>query len=146
MELKHKPLLNHCQALRMTEIIIALTIHLIVPLIGIYYFIQIIKRMKIEQLKNPPFKELFLIFATYGGLLLVALTTLFWKWSGMASLGIIYLILLAPIIMGIIAFQNSKKQENSIYHKWVYKSSLLYFLIAPIIIGGLFYIITEYLE
>jgi hypothetical protein len=130
----------------MTEIITAIIIHLVVPLIGIYYFIKIVKRMKVEQLENPSFKELFLIFATYGGLLLVTLTTLFWKWSGMASLGIFYLILIAPIIMGVIAFRNSKKQNESIYHKWIYRVSLLYFLIAPIIIGGLFFVITEYLE
>jgi hypothetical protein len=100
------------------EIIIALMIHLIIPSVGLFYFLRLKKQMKSENIENALIQELFLIFATYGGLLLILLTTLFWKWSGLASLGMFYLILGAPIIMGIIA--------NS------------YFAIAPLIILILF--------
>lgn len=102
--------------------------------------------MKVEQSENPPIIEVFFIFATYGGLLLVVLTTFFWKWSGMASLGVIYLMIVAPVLMGIITFRHSKRKNDSIYHKWIYKFASFYFLIAPIIIGGLFFVINKYLE
>ena len=78
--------------------------------------------------------DLFFIFSTYGGLLMVTLTALFWKWSGMASLGTFYLILGAPIVMGIIGYRNHKNKELSKYHMLTYKTGLLYFLIAPLIL------------
>ena len=120
------------------EIIIALTIHLFIPLFGLLYFLQLKNRMKNENIQNAPTAELFIIFATYGGMFLVALTTLFWKWSGLASLGTFYLILVAPIVMGLIAYRNIKTKENSKYHNWTYKSALLYFAIAPLIFVFLF--------
>ena len=120
------------------EIIIALTIHLFIPLAGFLYFLQLKNRMKNESIQDAPTAELFIIFATYGGILLVTLTTIFWKWSGLASLGTFYLIIIAPIIMGLIAYKNKQTKEKSRYHNWTYKSGLLYFAIAPITIVFLF--------
>lgn len=117
------------------EIIIALTIHLVIPLVGLIVYIRLVREMKTKDVSAPPIIDLFLIFATYGGLLLVALTTLLWKWSGMASLGSFYLILIAPIVMGIIAFRNHQKKELSVYHKRTYKAGLLYFIITPVTLG-----------
>jgi hypothetical protein len=114
------------------EIIIALTIHLFIPLAGFLYFWQLKNRMENKNIKDAPTAELFIIFATYGGMMLVALTTLFWKWSGLASLGTFYLIIVAPILMGLIAYRNRENKEKSKYHNWTYKSGLLYFAIAPI--------------
>ena len=71
-----------------------------------------------DKISNPPTMELFAVFATYGGLVLVVLTTFFWKWSGMASLGMFYLILGAPIVMGVIAYRQYKTRQKSKYHKW----------------------------
>jgi hypothetical protein len=127
------------------EIIIALTIHLLLPLIGLNYFIQVRKRIKNEEVQNAPIIELFIIFATYGGLLLVTLTTLFWKWSGMASLGSFYLILGAPIAMGIISYRHRKTRKDSKYHKWTYLLGILYFAIASATFLIL-YVVIEYLR
>jgi len=115
-----------------TQIISALTIHLILPLTGLLWFLRLKKQMKTENIPNAPTTELFIIFSTYGGLLLVALTTLFWLWSGMASLGTFYLVLVAPIIMGIIAYRHRKTRTISKYHNWTYLSGLFYFAIAPV--------------
>ena len=120
------------------EIIIALTIHLFIPLAGFLYFLQLKNRMKNENIKDAPTAELFIIFATYGGILLVTLTTIFWKWSGLASLGAFYLIIVAPIVMVLIAYRNRQTKEKSKYHNWIYKSGLLYFVIAPITFVFLF--------
>ena len=114
------------------DIFTFIVIHLLVPLAGIIYFIAVIKKIKKENVVNAPTFELFIIFSTYGGLLLVTLTTLFWQWSGMASLGTFYLILGAPIVMGIIAYRNRRTKSISKYHTWTYNFGLYYFLIAPI--------------
>ncbi len=114
------------------EIIVAYTIHLIIPLVGLLSFLQLKNQMKRENIQNPPTTELFVVFATYGGLLLVVLTALFWQWSGMASLGLFYLILGAPIAMGFIAYSQKLKKTISKFHNWTYNSGLLYFIIAPV--------------
>ena len=120
------------------ESIIALSLHLILPLTGLLCFLRLKKQLKKENIPNAPTTELFLIFATYGGLLLVVLTTLFWQWSGVASLGTFYLILAAPIVMGIIAYRHRQTKSSSKYRYWTYFSGLLYFAIAPVIFGILF--------
>ena len=102
------------------------------------YYLSLKQKIKEENIKNAPTTALFIIFATYGGLLLVAMTTLFWEWSGMASLGTLYLILGAPIAMGIIAHKHKKRKTNSKYNNWTYLSSLSYFIIAPITFFVLF--------
>jgi hypothetical protein len=98
-----------------------------------------------EDIQNAPVIELFVIFATYGGLLLVSLTALIWKWSGMASLGTFYLILGAPIAMGIISYRLRKTKKTSKYHKWTYLLGILYFVIAPVLFLIL-YLVIENLE
>ena len=115
------------------EIIILLTIHFLVPLIGLLYFIYLAYKMKYEKIEDLLIFELFVVFVTYGGLLIVTLTTFLWFWSGMASLGTFYLLLFAPILMGFIAYHNKKEKDNSRYHLLLYKSGILYFIIAPLI-------------
>jgi hypothetical protein len=125
------------------EIVIALVIHLIIPLIGLLYFTRLISKMKKEKIQNAPTIELFIIFATYGGLLLIILTALIWKWSGMASLGVFYLIFGAPIVMGLISYKNRKTRMNSKYHNLTYLSGILYYVIAPISLLTLYFIIEN---
>ena len=93
------------------EIISAVLIHLLIPLTGLLFYLRLIKLIKKENIENPPTVDLFFIFSTYGGLLLVTLTVLFWKWSGLASLETYYFILGAPIVMGIIGYRNHKNKE-----------------------------------
>ena len=100
------------------EIIVAITIHLILPALGILLFLKMRSRMIKENIKDSPIIELLFVFATYGGLLLVILTALFWYWSGMASLLCFSLIIIAPIAMGIILWRLSEKKSLSNYHKW----------------------------
>ena len=117
----------------MMEIVIALAIYFIIPLTGLLFFLQLKKRMKRENVQNRPTIELFIIFATYGGLILVVLTELFWYWSGRASL----VIFGAPIVMGIIAYRHRHTRTISKYHKWTYILGVAYFIV-PVLIFILF--------
>lgn len=123
----------------MGKIFIPIAIYLLFPLTGLLLFWKIKRKMIVEQIVSPPVWETFIVFATYGALLLVVLTSLFWQWSGMASLGTFYLILGAPVAMGIIAYNQDKKKKISKYHEWVFRLSLLYFAIAPLVLLGLYY-------
>jgi hypothetical protein len=98
--------------------------------------------MQRENVPSPPALALFAIFATYGGLLLVILTTLFWVWSGAASLGTFYLILGALVVMGIIAWHFHGKQALSLYHRATFNAAMWYYAIGPISLGALFPIVS----
>lgn len=99
------------------EIVKAVLIHLAVPAAGLQWFLWLREDMREEQIECPPVSELFIIFATYGGLLMIALTKLFWYWSGMASLGLAYLLFIAPPVMLIMAWRLYPLRELSRYHK-----------------------------
>jgi len=112
---------------------IALFIHLIVPIIGIAYFLLLVKKIKEEQISKPPILELFLLFLTYGVLIIIFLTTLVWKWSALASLGAFYLILIAPIIMLILIFKMRDEKNTSRFHKGILYGAKGYFIATPIV-------------
>jgi len=116
------------------ETITGIIINLIIPMAGLLTYIGIIRKIKKERINNPPIIDLFLIFATYGGFLLVILTDLFWEWSAMASLGAFYLFIGGPIVMGIIAYRNYKIRHISQHHKWSYLCGLIYCIMIPIIV------------
>ena len=118
--------------MELKKIIIGLVIHLFVPLVGLLCFISLKRKMENENIVKAQIFQLFIVFVTYGGLFLVSLTTLFWEWSGLASLGTFYLVLGAPILMGLIANKQRKVKNNSKYNKWIYNSGILYFIIAPL--------------
>jgi len=127
------------------KILIVITIYLLMPLTCLLLYLKLRRRFKIENLTNAPTAELFVVFITYGGLLLLTLTSLIWPldWSGIASLGTFYLVFVAPILMGIIAFRLRKARNFSKYHKWTYNSGLLYYVIAPVIMFSLIMITVK---
>jgi hypothetical protein len=53
------------------DILIITIIHVIIPLIGLMYFFSITRKMKTEKILNPPTIPLFVLFVSYGGLLVV---------------------------------------------------------------------------
>lgn len=88
--------------------------------------------MRKEGIEVVPLVSLAIIFFNYGGIVLILLTSIFWYWSGMASLGLFYLLLVAPITMIIIAAKYYRKRKMSTYFKWIFRSALLYIIAIPI--------------
>ena len=115
----------------------AFLVYILLPAIGLYLFLRIKSIMKAKNISDAPMKSIFILFFTYGGLIQLIYTELFSHWSGMASIGSAYLILVAPILLGIIGYREFNKRNKSVYHKWVYLSSVLYFAICPIVFIGL---------
>lgn len=109
-------------------------VFLIIPALGVYLYRVILGEIKEDFKAFTMETELFAVFANYGILLLLFLTTAFWGWSGMSSLGVFYLILVAPVMMLYIAYKGEKFKSESKYYMNVAKAAGLYFLIAPIIL------------
>ena len=98
------------------EVVKAILIHLVVPLAGFQGFLWLRNEMRAAQIERPPVIPLLIIFATYGGWLMVLLTLLFWYWSGMALLGLIYLVVIAPVVMTVMAVLLYRQRRLSRYH------------------------------
>lgn len=111
----------------MNDELVFLAIHVLVPAIGVFIFARLCVAMRDAHVENPPYRQLFVLFATYGGVLLVVLTALFWRWSGMASLGVFYLLLAAPVAMAVCAWSVDPKQ--SAYHTATFKAAVLYYVL-----------------
>lgn len=110
----------------LSEIIIAIAIHLLVPLLGIVAFLLLCHRMKRAQIPSPPFFPYFILFGTLGGWLLVLLTALFWQWSGMASIGVFSRVLAAPVLTALLALSLRSYRTLSTYHYIAYTTSIGY--------------------
>jgi hypothetical protein len=119
------------------EIFKAILIHLIVPIAGILWFLKIRNDMLEKEIVSPPTIQLFVVFATYGGVLLVFLTVFFWYSSGMAALGFFYLLFVAPIVMLALAYQLYSERNLSKFHRATFTASVLYPIMLATIIGVL---------
>src|SRR3954454_15085481 len=100
--------------------ITVIAVNILIPLLGVICFAALCRRMQRAQLQSPPFFSYFILFATYGGWLVVCMTALFWKWSGMASLGVAALILVAPFLTAGVAFGLRNRQTLSSFHRGAY--------------------------
>jgi hypothetical protein len=108
------------------ELVRAILVNFAVPLTGLKVFLSLRERMLQRQIERPPIVPLFIIFETYGGLLMVVLTVLFWRWSGMASLGVFYLVLVAPIATTVLAVMLFRQRRLSPYHFGSFIASGIY--------------------
>lgn len=116
------------------NILVFLFIHLLVPMGGVIAYLRLMAKLKSLNLSGSLDIYFFLIFFTYGGLLMVLLTDIMWKWSAIASLGTFYLLLPAPILMALTAFNNKKVKSVSKYHLFVFRAGFLYFLVLPAVL------------
>lgn len=126
------------EELSTSELITAVVIHFILPVLGIVYYTILLKNMKKANIQNPPVIALFLAFFVYGGLFMIILTTLFWYWSAMASLGLIFILFVAPFIMLGLTIYYLLKRNVSNYHKLTFYLASLY---IPII--AIFYLVIQ---
>ncbi|MCG3160519.1 MAG: hypothetical protein JMDDDDMK_01588 [Acidobacteria bacterium] len=104
-------------------------IHIGVPAAGSLVYLWLRNRMRKENIEEPPDIALFILFVTYGGWLMEALTLLFWRWSGMALLGIMYLAFIAPVVMIVLAIKLYPKRKLSPYHRGSFIACAVYALL-----------------
>ena len=115
-----------------SEGLAAIGIHVLVPSIGLICFGMLTHQMRRYKIPSPPILAWFLLFATFGGWVLVFLTGLFWRWSGMATIGVCYLIFAAPVITALLAW-NLRHRRISIYHRSAFFVSLGYTTLVMIV-------------
>jgi hypothetical protein len=116
------------------SIVIVLFIHLLVPLGGLLIYLQLLRKLNKENLNGILGFYFFILFVTYVGLLMVLLTSILWKWSGLASLGTFYLLLLAPILMVFIIYRNRQLRSVSKYHEIAFKAALIYLILFSLML------------
>jgi cytochrome bd-type quinol oxidase subunit 2 len=99
----------------MNELLLAFCIYILVPAAGLAAFILLDRRIRLR--KHGRLLELayFLLFFALGGWLLIALTSEFLEWSGMASLGMFYLLLVAPFLSMTIAWKLRRRKQGPLY-------------------------------
>jgi len=112
-------------------------IHVLVPLLGLTAFVLLCRNMRRAHIQSPPFLSWLVLFATFGGWLMVCLTALFWEWSGMASLGVAVLILVAPFLTAGVAISLRKRQTLSVFHRGAYFASIAYCCLTLPVLGWL---------
>ncbi len=111
------------------DIVMGLFIHLLIPALGLVAYLKVYLDLKKEQVSPFVIKGYFFLFFHYGGVLVVILTHFFWEWSGMASIGTMYLCSIAPIIMGVISFKLRYMFRQLRYHNILFWGGLVYMVL-----------------
>jgi hypothetical protein len=106
--------------------IAAIGVNLLVPLLGLIVFVLLCRWMNRANIQSPPYVQYAFLFLSYGGWLMVLLTSLFWEWSGMASLGVFYLVLAAPFVMAGAALSLRRSYVMSVFHRVAFIASITY--------------------
>jgi hypothetical protein len=75
-----------------------------------------------------------ILFFTYGGWLLVLLTVSLWYWSGLALLGLIYLMVVAPIVLIGLAVYLRPRRTKSPFHRAAFAASAGYVIIPAAVL------------
>ena len=117
------------------SVLVPLVIYFLVPAVGVALYERLCSRMNRLNTPDPPRLGLAILLITYGGWLLAILTEAFWFWSGLASLGTIYLIAVAPIVLGLLAVQLYPKRTLSRFHKLAFVASAGYIAVPVIVIA-----------
>ena len=111
--------------------LVGLLINLGVPVGGVALFIWLRKRMGPE---HPSPIVVFLLFAHYGAWLVLILTIAFWYWSGMATLGMTYLMSAGSVVMLVLAVLTYKERARSIYHRIVFVASAAHLIPVGLVV------------
>jgi hypothetical protein len=116
----------------------ATLIHFVIPASGLWLYSRLRNRMLTAGTPDPPIIPFFILFATYGGWLLVILTSLFLGWSGMATLGVAYLMFIAPVVMLTLTIRLYKQRNLSGFHFSAFVAGAVYILfpIGVLIFGS----------
>ena len=101
-------------------------IYILLPALGVAVYLVLIWRMRRIGVPSPPRLAYFVLFFTVGGWLQVLLTVWLWEWSGMASLGVFYLIIIAPLLTSLIAWRLRRQRTLSAFHKCAFLLCGLY--------------------
>ena len=109
-----------------SELATAVAIHLLVPFFGAIAFLLLCRRMSRANIPSPPYFSWFVLFGTFGGWLLVVLTALFWEWSGMASIGVFALAMVAPVVTTALAWNLRPRRALSRFHRRAFAASAAY--------------------
>ena len=110
----------------LVHFIIGLCVNLLPPLVGLLGFTFLCISMRRANILSPPFISYLLLFVMYGGWLLVLLTSIFWKWSGMASLGVLFLVLVAPFVTAFLGWRLYQRRCLSRFHRAAFVASVSY--------------------
>jgi hypothetical protein len=110
----------------LSRVIVGLGVNILTPLLGVTAFLLLCRKMQRADVQSPPIIAYFILFATFGSWLMVLLTVLFWEWSGMASLGILYLALISPLVTAGVAISLRNRRALSGFHRTAYLASIGY--------------------
>jgi hypothetical protein len=117
---------DNLEGLLVPAFLTAFSIYIVMPLLGLLAYAMLLRKMRSARIVLPPTIPFFILFFTLGGWLLVLLTVWIWEWSGMASIGMIYLILVAPVLTAVMFWKLRSQRTLSAFHRCAFVLSGAY--------------------
>lgn len=117
------------------QMIIPVILYVIFPLAGLTGLRRLVQLMHREQITAPPVLGYAWLFFCVGGWLLIGLTKILWYWSGMATLGLFFLIFASPLLTLMILLIHGTRANQSVYHRFCFWATLGYLGVSSIVTG-----------
>jgi hypothetical protein len=117
------------------SLIIPAVIYFIIPACGLVLFLVVRASAARRGIGDAPVRTIFLLFVSYGGLLLILLTDWLWYWSGMASLGVAFLIFVATPTLLLQTIRLWRVRRSSSYHFTAWIMAFAFPLIFALYVG-----------
>src|ERR1043166_7845048 len=127
----------------LSEVIRTVLIHLVTPASGVAAYIWLCVHMHKRDISDPPYLAYFFLFFVLGGWLMIVLTALFWYWSGMASVGGLFLAFISPFIGAVFAVLLYGDRSASAFHRWAFRICVVY-TFATVALDAVWLTLTSY--
>ena len=114
------------------EYFLSSSVCVVIPLIALWYYVRLVKKMKAEMVESPPVFSLFLVLMSYTIIPIVTAFPIIDRLIPINELLMYYSYIVAPVVMFFVAAVNHGKRYFSKFHLWVYRTSLIYLLVAPV--------------
>ncbi|QQR84909.1 MAG: hypothetical protein IPJ76_09770 [Flavobacteriales bacterium] len=111
--------------------------------IGIALYARVLRRLRREGLVEALAATVFVLFCLYGGLAVILLASLFREWPEGAVHGLMFEVIVAPIIAGAVGWTFRDRRTLSRFHEAIYRWSWGYFigLVLVLCAAGLVWIL-----
>lgn len=108
------------------ESIKAITILIVVPVLGFAGYLWLAGTMLWRKTPYAPYGSYFIIFGGYGALLVMALAVALQLWPPILTLLLIGVLTVGLLCMAMVAYINHKDARLSGYHRWARNLALVF--------------------
>lgn len=103
-------------------------VYTVAPLAGVLLYVLLLRSIHPVALRRHVSLPLFILFAHCGALLLIILSVAADAWSGMATLGFLYLVSIGVFVMAGLTRYTYLHRSDNVWYRYLFTGCMVYFI------------------